>query len=160
MKNTIEFVSLQSFSPHVRKVLRTCWHEVCLLMKQNIATCFLSVVIVSAQKMRALNKKHRHVDKATDVLSLDFGRNRIGHKLGFVFLCPSLCKRQAQKLGHPVNAEIVFLVTHGMLHIWGFDHETIVDEKNMLHMQERLLQAFPQYSPLFSTYRSRELIDY
>jgi len=158
-RSAIEFVPLSAFSPHIRKVLKTCWYEVCLLMGKDVIG-LLNVVIVSTQHMRALNRKHRGIDKATDVLSLDFGQDKIGHKLGFVFLCQSIAKKQAQKLGHDIDQEIVFLVTHGMLHVWGFDHEKMGDEKKMLTMHKRLLEAFPKYSPLFSTYRSRELIDY
>ncbi len=124
-------------------------------MDKKVSTS-LNVALVSSQKMRAQNKQYRHIDKSTDVLSLDFGKDKLGHKLGFIFLCQPILKRQAQKLGHDLDAEIVFLVTHGMLHVWGFDHEQEGEKKKMLSAQKRLLQAFPQYSPLFSTYRSRE----
>lgn len=127
-------------------------------MREDLSTS-LSISLVSVTKMRELNRKHRKQDKPTDVLSLDFGEDKTGHKLGMIFLCRPVIAKQAKKLGHSLEKEIVFLTTHGMLHVWGFDHEEKKAEENMLNMQKRLLQAFPEYSPLFSTYRSRELID-
>lgn len=73
---------------------------------------------VSESEIRALNKKHRQIDKPTDVLSfpLDYELGPDGvMRLGDIVIC----KTQAQKKGH----KIPFLIKHGMLHLLGVHHK-------------------------------------
>jgi probable rRNA maturation factor len=73
---------------------------------------------VSENEIRKLNKKHRKIDKPTDVLSfpLDQEQGPDGViRLGDIVIC----KRQAQKKGH----KIPFLIKHGMLHLLGVHHK-------------------------------------
>lgn len=69
----------------------------------------LSVVFVSENKIRSLNKKYRKINKPTDVLSFSLSKN-----LGEILIC----KKIAQKKKNPV----LFLVIHGMLHLKGLEH--------------------------------------
>jgi probable rRNA maturation factor len=73
---------------------------------------------VSEKEIKSLNKKHRKIDKPTDVLSfpLDYELGSDGVvRLGDIVIC----KRQAQKKGH----KIPFLIKHGMLHLLGVHHK-------------------------------------
>ncbi|MEK7615893.1 MAG: rRNA maturation RNase YbeY [Patescibacteria group bacterium] len=89
----------------------------------------VGVYIVSPEKMRELNKKHRGKDKSTDVLSFPI---RIKHDilyLGDIFV---------NKEEPP--SRLPFLVVHGFLHLVGYDHErSKKDEKVMFSMQNEIL---------------------
>ncbi len=73
---------------------------------------------VSEEEIRDLNRKHRKIDKPTDVLSFpldeELGPDGV-IRLGDIVIC----KSQAKKKGH----EISFLIKHGMLHLLGFHHD-------------------------------------
>ncbi|MEX0971740.1 MAG: rRNA maturation RNase YbeY [Solirubrobacterales bacterium] len=98
------------------------------LAAAGVADGHLAVELVDAERIRALNREHRGVDAATDVLAfpLDGAGPVAGpRELGDVAICPEHCD-------DPVEAAV-----HGALHLCGFDHET--DDGEMLALQERLM---------------------
>jgi probable rRNA maturation factor len=62
--------------------------------------------------------------------------------LGDVVLCPEVAARQAAAAGHAAEEEYLLLITHGILHLLGFDHAEPEDEKEMFALQRRLLLTF------------------
>jgi len=44
--------------------------------------------------------------------------------------------------GHPEMNEMLMLLTHGMLHLVGFDHAEQDEEKEMFALQKELLDSF------------------
>jgi probable rRNA maturation factor len=90
----------------------------------------LSVQLVDPSRIRELNRDHRSVDRATDVLSfpIDQADHVAGpRELGDVVICP----QQA--------ADLVEATVHGVLHLCGFDHEA--DAGEMLDLQAAVLSA-------------------
>jgi len=86
----------------------------------------------------------------TDVLSFPMDELRPGSDLraptegilGDIVVCPQVAKAQAITAGHETINEILLLVTHGMLHLVGFDHAEEDEEKEMFDLQKRLLLEF------------------
>jgi len=93
-----------------------------------------------------LNRLYRKKDKTTDVLSfplLEGKRLRAGKgfiPLGDVVLSVPQTRRQALAQGKGFRAELALLLTHGILHLLGYDHGTKAEEKRMFGLQERLLK--------------------
>jgi probable rRNA maturation factor len=54
----------------------------------------------------------------------------------------AVAAKQAETAGHPMINEILLLVTHGMLHLVGFDHAEPEEEKEMFGLQKELLEKF------------------
>lgn len=98
----------------------------------------VSVAFVSEAEIRGLNARYRGKDKVTDVLS--FG-DREGEHLGEVLLCYAQARRQAVQQGHTVRDENLFLLVHGLLHLFGMDHERPLDAKKMFGLQTRILES-------------------
>jgi len=104
----------------------------------------VGVVFVADKEMVALNTAHRHKRKTTDVLS--FGNDGAwpgeGGKglLGDVVISMPQIRRQAAKAGKTVRAELAMMLVHGVLHLLGYDHETVKDEKVMFPLQKRILK--------------------
>lgn len=92
----------------------------------------LSVAFIGEREMRGLNREWRGKDKATDVLS--FG------DVGEILICYAVAKRQAAERGHSTRDEVVFLLVHGVLHVFGFDHESPSDARRMFPLQTKILE--------------------
>lgn len=117
------------------------------LKHMNIKDSYISVVIVDKDKIHEINKTYRNVDKVTDVISFAFEDNggitpdglRI---LGEIYLCMDKAKEQAIKYGHSNKREICYLVTHGLLHLLGYNHEKEEDKKKMRIKEEEILELY------------------
>jgi probable rRNA maturation factor len=108
----------------------------------------LSIVLTGDAEVKKLNRIYRSKNKTTDVLSfpllegkvLPAGRNMIA--LGDVVVSVPQTKRQALEQGKPVKAELALLVVHGVLHLLGYDHATLVQGKKMFALQDSILKKF------------------
>jgi probable rRNA maturation factor len=94
----------------------------------------VSVVFVGDKRIRDLNKKYRHKDKITDILSFE-GDN---YFFGEIIIDYAQIKRQARIFSKNTKAELIFILIHGLLHLQGYDDMT---EKGRLEM-ERLGEDF------------------
>ncbi|MGL4589120.1 MAG: rRNA maturation RNase YbeY [Mycoplasmatales bacterium] len=97
----------------------------------------LSLVFVSEEEIQKMNLEFRGIDRPTDVLS--FVEDEEDY-LGDLIICYPIAKKQAVEYGHSLEREIIFLITHGYLHLQGYDHETEVEEKEMFKRQEQILE--------------------
>jgi probable rRNA maturation factor len=93
----------------------------------------LTIAIAPDTRVRALNKRFRRTDKATDVLSFPAGERG---ELGDVIIAAGVARRQALAAGHSLQTELKVLALHGLLHLLGYDHET--DDGRMLRVERRL----------------------
>ena len=109
----------------------------------------LSIVVTDDGTMRDLNQRFRHVDEPTDVLS--FGHDDggdfavppgVGPQLGEVVISYPTAQRQAQEADHDVSEELLHLLTHGVLHILGYDHETPEEAEDMHAREEAALDGW------------------
>ena len=107
----------------------------------------LSLNLVGEGRIKALNKKYRAKNKATDVLSFPL-QDKIGVKsrqngiisLGDIFICLPVAKKYALREGVSLDFKLAFLVTHGFLHLLGYDHEkTLAESQKMFNLQDRIL---------------------
>lgn len=110
----------------------------------------LGILFVDEEPMTDLHVRWMDEPGPTDVLSFPMDELRPGSEemispegvLGDIVVCPQVAIRQAAVAGHePIN-EILMLVTHGMLHLLGFDHAEPEEEKEMFALQAELLKGF------------------
>jgi probable rRNA maturation factor len=118
------------------------------------------VAIVSDACVRALNRRYRRRDRATDVLSFPAERqppapagqlpaprrkplrpgsvvSSIAQRfLGDIVIARGVAKRQAREAGHTEATELRVLALHGLLHLLGYDHER--DTGRMQRAERRL----------------------
>jgi len=88
----------------------------------------VSLELVSAARIRQLNREHRGRDEPTDVLSFPVdGSGEVAgpRELGDVVICPE----------H--TADLAEAAVHGVLHLCGYDHDA--DGGEMLELQARVL---------------------
>ena len=99
----------------------------------------VNIALVSDGCMRALNKKYRRRDYATDVLSFPNPQSLTPNPngdLGEIVIALGVMHRQAREAGHHPKFELRLLALHGLLHLLGYDHER--DDGQMRRMEERL----------------------
>ena len=109
----------------------------------------LNVNLVGDNEIKQINKQYRKKDKVTDVLSFPLQENLRGGKfdnfleeleLGDLFICDSVCAKQAEEFSLTYIEEFLHLVVHGFLHVCGYDHEiSEAEEKTMEKLEEEIL---------------------
>ena len=91
----------------------------------------IEVAFVGSGRIKKLNKKYRHKNKATDVLSFE-GE---GKYLGEIVVCAAVVKKNAKLARVPYSRELAHILIHGTLHLLGYEHES--DEKKLEEMHSR-----------------------
>ena len=114
------------------------------LEMEKVKNANFSIVFVDNEKIQYLNKNYRNIDKITDVISFAFEDNqKVVYNnvrfLGEIFICIPRMLEQAQDYGHSRERELAFLTVHGLLHLLGYDHMNLEDEKVMFELQEKIL---------------------
>lgn len=115
----------------------------------------LNVVLVDESTMADLHVQWLNLEGPTDVMSFPMDELRPAPPgvdpqegiLGDIVVCPSVAARQAHEAGHATMEEVLLLVTHGILHLLGYDHAELEERKEMFELQRHLLLAFLARKP-------------
>jgi probable rRNA maturation factor len=102
------------------------------------------IFFTTDEEIQALNAQYRGFDKPTDVLSFDanmFDPEQSVTYLGDVILAVPTMEHQAILADHPVETEMLLLITHGFLHLNGYDHATDKEKIAMWKQQGEILSA-------------------
>ena len=110
----------------------------------------VGVVLVDEAAIEQLHVQWMDEPGPTDVLSFPMDELRPGRAeaptpaglLGDIVICPQVAQMQAEAAGHDTAQELQVLLTHGMLHLLGFDHATPDEEAEMFGLQRDLLLSF------------------
>jgi probable rRNA maturation factor len=88
--------------------------------------------------MRSLNRRYLRRDYATDVLSFSYGSVEVDGIpfLGDIVIAPEIAADQAVRFRISPERELKKLLVHGILHLFGYDHEA--DGGQMNRFQRRL----------------------
>lgn len=121
----------------------------------------INLTLTDNEGIWAINKEFRDMDKPTDVLSFpmlsydtpgdfafleaedecDFNPDTGEAMLGDIVISIDKVKEQSESYGHSELREFAFLITHSMLHLFGYDHMTPEDAKVMEQKQSEILNA-------------------
>jgi len=102
---------------------------------------------ITDDEIKGLNQKHRGSDKVTDVLSFPLLEGDIINRqfnsdiLGNIVIAYEFAKNRAIEFDHSEKREILYLFTHGLLHLLGFDHDTDKNKKIMRDIEEKILHS-------------------
>ncbi len=102
----------------------------------------IDVVMVGDSKMRSLNREFRGEDRTTDVLSfsLEDDDDLPEPYLGEIYISIPRAGRQAKKAGHGLDIELLFLMSHGVLHLLGYTHESMENFDLMINKQNHYMK--------------------
>ena len=118
-----------------------------LVKKLELEKCEFNVIIINNEEIRKINREYRNIDRETDVISfaledemdIKYDDFRL---LGDIYISLDKAYSQAMEYGHSRERELCFLITHGILHLLGYDHMKPDDERETAFVQ-----------PLVSLYR-------
>jgi probable rRNA maturation factor len=122
------------------------WAEICSAATHITAKLFpnktVALRVVSELRMLELNRIYRGIAAATDVLSFPAGADVSRGHAGDIALCWSVTQRQALQNGNRSEVEAIALLTHGLLHLAGMDHDTAeADEVMDLRTRQLIREA-------------------
>jgi probable rRNA maturation factor len=109
-----------------------------------------TMTLCGRAKIKKLNRDYRQKDYVTDVLSFPVHEQLRPDKkskekilthvdLGDLVICKEKARSQAIEFEITYEQELVHLVTHGFLHLIGFDHELSAKEEKIMEAEENVL---------------------
>ncbi|MBM3805827.1 MAG: rRNA maturation RNase YbeY [Actinobacteria bacterium] len=154
------------------------WHALArnILVAEGVrGAAELTLMFVPESTIAGLNEKYMGKSGATDVLSfpldaVEAGRapgpgaisrgpnkssvdlNEFPILLGDVVICPAVASRQAKSHAGNIDDEFALLVTHGVLHVLGYDHQGEKDAVKMQTRERQLLEAHHWGAPMPKTF--------
>lgn len=100
----------------------------------------LSLWLSGDATLRRLNRAHRGVDAATDVLSFPAAEVPGSvRQLGDLVVSLQTTRRRARELGVAFDDELRRYLAHGLLHLLGHDHQRRGEARRMAAEEARLL---------------------
>jgi probable rRNA maturation factor len=140
------------FDKGLEDCLKVSWLKA--IVKQGLtAECAdpgveMGLVIASQERVKQLNKVYLRKDKPTDVLAFSMleERGAARHRpfvtapdgtahLGEVIISYPQAVKQAEEHHHSVKREVATLIIHGVLHLLGYDHDTL-EPKHLMSARE------------------------
>ncbi|HIT95365.1 MAG TPA: rRNA maturation RNase YbeY [Candidatus Faecivivens stercoripullorum] len=125
----------------IRLLVRRCCNAA-LRLENFTEDAEISVTFVDNDEIRLLNKQHRNIDSATDVLSFPLGENGVydhnesgAAMLGDIVISMPKAVEQAELYGHTLQREVGYLTAHSMFHLLGYDH--VNGGVEAVHMREK-----------------------
>jgi probable rRNA maturation factor len=101
----------------------------------------VEVAVVDDAEIRRLNRRHRGIARRTDVLAFPLEAPEApGQLLGQIVISAETARRQARQVNVPLALELDLLVTHGTLHLVGYDDRDPL-EADLMHRRERAIMA-------------------
>ena len=120
----------------------------------------VNLTLTDNDGIHLINREFRQIDRPTDVLSFpmlnynmpgdftfleeedscDFNPDTGEAMLGDIVISVDKVFEQAENYNHSIEREYAFLITHSMLHLFGFDHMEEEEAKVMEAKQKDILQ--------------------
>lgn len=138
-----DYAGARGQEPAVKAFLR------CSLRQLRLAHADVSVVLTTDARIRKLNREHRGIDRATDVLSFGMREKRRQtdpmpphpEVLGDLVISVPTVRRQAKEMNRTFREELNLMLAHGLLHLLGYTHAGRASSVRMETMQTALLAA-------------------
>jgi probable rRNA maturation factor len=128
--------------------------------KACVRLAAVDIAVVGADEMASLNERYLGHKGATDVLTFDFS-DAPGHRRGRdgrgthgrdahatrsidaqIIVCADVAKAVGPRHGLSAGNELLLYVTHGLLHLMGYDDQSAAGAAKMQRRAEELLREF------------------
>ena len=100
----------------------------------------VNLVFTTKKRIQQLNKSHRQIDKATDVLSFNLDdSNGDDSVFGEIYISTAIARVHAPQFTNTFSNELLRLCCHGLLHLLGYDHFKKNDTVKMQNREQYFL---------------------
>ena len=136
------------FADHQKKVrlnsLKILKITKAILHHENVDQAILSVVFVTHQKIKALNKKYLKRNYGTDVLAFDLSDHALSARktkgvIGDIIISTDAALKSADNYQATLSQELSLYIVHGILHLLGYDDHKSADIKRMRRKEQEIL---------------------
>lgn len=138
---------IKKYNDIIKKCARYCFEEENIKTKNTIE---IYIRYTNNEHIRLVNNEYRGIDKATDVLSFPMyefyeikqeleNEEMPINQLGDIIISIEKTEEQAKEFGHSFERELIYLITHAMFHLLGYDHMVIKEKKVMREKEEKIM---------------------
>lgn len=108
---------------------------------------YVSVLLTGNEEIQRVNRDFRDKDMPTDVISFayhdnDEADNGLYDSLGDIIISLERVEEQRKDYGHSFKREFYYVLTHGLLHLMGYDHMEEEEKKVMRAKEEEILKEY------------------
>ena len=135
-----EFIDLETVEDYIKIVIEDEYNN------ENEKDLYMSLLLTDNENIRIVNKDYREKDQPTDVISFAYLDTEEDFQLGpyltlgDIVISLERVEEQAGDYGHNFKREFYYVLTHGILHLLGYDHIDIEDKKIMRKKEEEILK--------------------
>lgn len=134
-----DLVNEEEIREYVQKVLEKEY--------ESEAPVYMSLLFTGNDEIQVINREYRDKDQPTDVISFAYHETEdfdIGpyDTLGDIVISLERVVEQAKEYNHSDKRELFYVLTHGILHLLGYDHIEEKDKKEMRAKEEEILGSF------------------
>ena len=139
---------IQEITENNNEVLTEYIEEVLTMEKiESTLPLYVSLLLTGNEQIQGINREFRKKDSPTDVISFAYHENEdflVGpyDTLGDSVISLDRVGEQAKEYNHSFTREFYYVLTHGILHILGYDHIEEEDKKEMREREEEILGHF------------------
>lgn len=139
-------VSLKRVMGRIKKIVRFLYigkdKKLLEITGKNTAVLLISVILLGEKSMKKLNFRYRGKNSTTDVLSFPYLEREPSGSLflGEIVIDPAKVLSQAKQYNVRFSQELDRILTHGVLHLLGYDHErSAYEARRMRKLEEKIL---------------------
>src|SRR3990170_6570770 len=124
MKISIRNISKSALEPDLNKLKKYVKNILAEIVEGKAS---VNVLLVNNEYIKELNTKFRKINRATDILAFPADDEKDSKKsnekeLGDIAISVEMAELQSKVFKHSVEKELTVLLTHGILHLLGYDH--------------------------------------
>lgn len=138
----------------IEKYIQSIVETIAAEEKICVNELYVSISSASKEEIKQINSKYREIDRITDVLSFPiFTKEEIEEiisekndekklkslELGDIIICLDVVKVQAIEYETGILRELLYMITHGMCHLVGYDHLNNEEKAQMRKLEEKIL---------------------
>lgn len=123
-------------------------NENCCLQGQAFNTISFDFLYCDSAKTHEINREYRDKDYPADIITFaifaDSDEKFIFDgeiNLGEVIIALDKVREEAEKKNVTPEFELSFLISHGIMHLLGFDHQTMEDYNFVIAQQNKALES-------------------
>ena len=116
------------------------------LSGQKYKTISFDILYCDSKKTHEINKEYRNKDYPADIITFAIFADSEDKlildgeiNLGEIIIALDKIDEESKKKGTTFDHELSFLISHGIMHLLGFDHQTEEDYNFVVNMQNEAL---------------------
>lgn len=119
------------------------------LNNEVFKTLSFDIVFCNDEKIHEINREYRKKDRPTDVITFALFADSAPEErfvfdgeinLGEVIISLDTTLQQSKEKNHSFGEELFFLISHGIMHLLGYDHQTETELQFMLNQQGKSME--------------------